>query len=93
MLKGDYIGMNPKISVEKPNFIHGCYIEIVIGELEIELDEKDAKYLHGELDKNLYDETAQQLANRLDEANATIDELREKISELNNLIEALEGRI
>lgn len=92
MLKGDYIGMNPKISIEKPNYIHGSYVEISIGEVELTIDEKDAKYLHSVLDETLYDETAQELANRLDDANATIDGLKEKIEELTNLIEVLEGR-
>jgi len=92
MLKGDYIGMNPKISIEKPNYIHGSIVEISIGEVELTLDEKDAKYLHSVLDETLYDETAQELANRLDDANATIDELKEKIEELESLIDVLEGR-
>jgi len=93
MLKANYMGFNPKISVEKPEYIvRGCFVEMIIGELEITLDEKDAKYLHSELDETLYDETAQELANRLDDANATIDGLKEKIKELNNLIEVLEGR-
>jgi predicted RNase H-like nuclease (RuvC/YqgF family) len=93
MLKAPYIGMNPKISVEKDkHIIRGCFIEIVIGDVEYSLDEKDAKYLHSVLDETLYDETAQELANRLDDANATIDGLKEKIEELNNLIEVLEGR-
>jgi len=92
MLKGDYVGMNPKISIEKPNYIHGSIAVVTIGEAELTLDEKDAKYLHSELDETLYDETAQELANRLDDANATIDGLKEKIEELNNLIEILEER-
>ena len=92
MLKGDYVGMNPKISIEKPNYIHGSIVVLTVGEAELTLDEKDAKYLHSELDETLYDETAQELANRLDDANATIDGLKEKIEELNNLIEILEER-
>jgi predicted RNase H-like nuclease (RuvC/YqgF family) len=92
MLKGDYIGMNPKISVVKPYYIHGSIVEVLIGEVELTLDEKDAKYLHSELDETLYDETAQELANRLDDANNTIADLKDKISELNDYIEALEGK-
>ena len=92
MVRANYMGMNPKISVEKPEYIvRGCFVEMTIGELEITLDEKDAKYLHSELDETLYDETAQQLSNRLDEANATIDGLKEKIEELESLIDVLEG--
>jgi peptidoglycan hydrolase CwlO-like protein len=91
MLKGDYIGMNPKISIEKPNYIHGSIAVVTIGEAELTLDEKDAKYLHGELDKILYEETAQELSNKLDDANDTIADLKDKISELQGQIEQLEG--
>jgi chromosome segregation ATPase len=92
MIKANYMGMNPKISVEKPEYIvRGCFVEMIIGELEITLDEKDAKYLYGELDAKLYEETAQELSNKLDDANDTIADLKDKISELQGQIEQLEG--
>ena len=83
MLRANYMGMNPKISVEKPEYIvRGCFVEMIIGELEITLDEKDAKYLHGELDAKLYEETAQELSNKLDDANDTIADLKDYIEQL-----------
>jgi prefoldin subunit 5 len=94
MVTADYINGDPYIDIKA----HRVSRQIVVtiggktGEIEISLDWKDAEELYEALDKELHDETAQQLSNRLDDANATIDELKEKIEELTNLIEVLEER-
>jgi hypothetical protein len=81
MLTAKYIGLNPKIAVEKPeHIVQGCFAEVTIGDVINEIDIKDAKYLHSELERVLYPD------------GLIPDDFHEKIAMLNQLIDDLDIR-
>ena len=69
-IKAEFIGMKPAIEVETNRFFKDGkvnFVSIEIGDLVLELDEKDADYLREKIDFALWDETKEDLENKVED--------------------------
>jgi predicted RNase H-like nuclease (RuvC/YqgF family) len=91
MIKADYVSDRPDIDVKSTGYKIGNIIVATIGEIEISLNERDAKELFEDLDGELYSETKSDIEDKLEKAEERISELEDEISDLKAQIEQLEG--
>jgi predicted RNase H-like nuclease (RuvC/YqgF family) len=91
MIKADYVSDRPDIDVKSTGYKIGNIIVATIGEIEISLNERDAKELFEDLDGELNTDTREDLEDRLEKTTDKIYELTDEISELKAYIEQLEG--
>ncbi|HUV84988.1 MAG TPA: hypothetical protein VMV86_04715 [Methanosarcinales archaeon] len=84
-IKAEFIGMKPAIEVETNRFFKDGkvnFVSIEIGDLVLELDEKDADYLREKIDFALWDETKEDLENKVEDLELKISRLEERIDEV-----------
>jgi predicted nucleic acid-binding Zn-ribbon protein len=91
MIQADYVAERPDVDVKSTGYRVNNIIVLTIGEIEISLDESDARELHDDLDGELNTDTREDLEDRLEKATDKIYELTDEISELKAYIEQLEG--
>lgn len=79
-IKAEFINENPNIDIENMNYKTGNFIIVKIGDLEISLSEKDAKYLSGEIDAAVYcyEESKEGLEEKIGNLEDELEELKEE---------------
>jgi len=83
-IKAEFIGENPTIEVDVQRFHSGKvnFVSIQIGTLTLELDEKDADYLREKIDFALWDETKEDLENKIEDLELKISRLESRLDEV-----------
>ena len=83
-IRAELIGENPTIEVEVNRFHNGKvnYVTVKLGALEIEVDEKIAIELLEKIDFALFDETKEDLENKVEDLELKISRLEERIDEV-----------
>ena len=82
-IRAEFIGENPTIEVDVQRFHNGKvnFASIQIGTLTLELDEKDTDYLREQIDFALWDETKEDLENKIEDLELKISRLEERLDE------------
>jgi hypothetical protein len=93
MIKADYVSERPDIDVKSTGYKVGNIVVATIGEIEISLNEKDAKELCEDLDGELYSETREDLEERIEELEDKHQENEDEIGRLKEYIELLEIKL
>jgi hypothetical protein len=93
MVKVDYVSERPDIDVKSTGYRVGNIVVATIGEIEISLNEKDAKELCEDLDGELYSETREDLEDELEKEKDKVSELNDEIGRLKEYIELLEIKL
>jgi wobble nucleotide-excising tRNase len=93
MIKADYVSERPDIDVKSTGYKVGNIVVATIGEIEISLNEKDAKELCEDLDGEIHSVTYSDLEDRVEELEVEAQDKDDKIGRLEEYIELLEIKL